>query len=147
MSPTSVAGKAATPDQLPGADYLEAPVRDVMTPGVVSLVEDASLKQLYRALTAHEVHAVLVIGRTTGRPLGWATTRGLLAWVGRDESMAFARDAITEEPRTIEPGAPAREALTAISQAGTTRLLVCHAPDRFPEGVVTDSDLVAFAAR
>jgi CBS domain-containing protein len=144
--PTQARSKPAD-DYLPAADFLEVPVVHLMTPGVVSIVEDASLRRLYRALTAHEVDAVLVIGRSSGRPIGWATKRGLLAWVGRDESMAFARDAVTEPPRTIHPGATAREALTAISQPGTTRLLVCLSSDAFPEGVVAESDLIAFAGR
>jgi CBS domain-containing protein len=144
--PTRTGSEAAT-NHLPPADYLDVPVTRLMTPGVVSIVEDASLRQLYRSLTAHEVDAVLVIGRTSGRPIGWATKRGLLGWVGRDESLAFARDAVTEAPHTIDPGATAREALRAISQPDTSRLLVCHRPDAFPEGIVSESDLVAFAGR
>jgi len=77
-----------------------------MTPGVVTIVEDASVKQARRALKAHAVHAVLVVGRDQGRPLGWVTARGLLSWVDRDESLAHARDAITEPPANIEPSLP-----------------------------------------
>ena len=144
--PTSAAPHSRAHDPLPAGDYLDVPVTRLMTPGVVSIVEDASLRQLYRALHAHQVDAVLVVGRTNGYPIGWATKRGLLAWVGRDEGMAFARDAVTEAPARIEPSATAREALTAISQPGTTRLLVSHRTDTFPEGVVSESDLVGFAA-
>src|SRR4051794_35235208 len=75
-------------------------VREVMTPGVVTIVEDASVKQARRAIHAHRVHAVLVLGRERGRPLGWVTARGLLSWVDREESLAHARDAITEPPTT-----------------------------------------------
>jgi nucleotide-binding universal stress UspA family protein len=114
-----------------------------MTPGVLTIAEDASLGHVYRAMVAHSVHALLVVGRSEGRPLGWVTARGLLGWVGCDQSLACARDAITERPVTIEPSAYAREALTALSQAGTSHLLVCRQSEATPEGVVSELDLVA----
>src|SRR6266540_4101487 len=79
-------------------NVLDREIRDVMTPGVVSIVENASLQQVYRAMIAHRVHAILVVGRTQGRPIGWVTARGLLAWIGRDDSLSCARDAVTESP-------------------------------------------------
>jgi CBS domain-containing protein len=114
-----------------------------MTPGVLTIAEDASLVHVYRAMVAHSVHAVLVVGRAEGRPLGWVTARGLLSWVGQDQALASAREAITERAVTIEPNAAARDALSALSQAGTSHLLVCKAEDVMPEGVVSELDLVA----
>jgi CBS domain-containing protein len=114
-----------------------------MTPGVVTIVEDASVKQARRAMHAHGVHAVLVVGSGQGRPLGWVTTRGLLGWVDRDESLAHAREAITEPPTMIEPSASVDEAVRAILQPGVTHLLVQHGPGRLPEGVVGERDLLA----
>jgi CBS domain-containing protein len=122
---------------------LSGEVREVMTPGVVTILEDASVKQVRRAMNAHGVHAILVLGRDQGRPLGWVTTRGLLSWVDRDESLAHARDAITEPPTTIEPSASVHEAIRAILQPGVTHLLVQHHPDRLPEGVIGEGDLLA----
>jgi CBS domain-containing protein len=124
-------------------DHLDTPVRDLMSPGVLSIVEDASLRQLLRAMRRHHVHAIVVCGRQTGLPLGWVTTRGLLAWVDRDASLAVARDAITEPAVTIEPGATAREAVSVLSRERVGRVLVAHRPDRMPEGVVAEIDLLA----
>ena len=124
-------------------DYLETPVSHIMTPGVVSIPEDASRLHVYRAMTAHSVRAVLVVGRTEGRPLGWVTARGLLGWVGKDESLACARDAITERSTSIDPSATAREAVVSLLQAGVTHVLVRRSDDSMPEGVVSDLDLVA----
>jgi CBS domain-containing protein len=124
-------------------DHMETPVRDIMTPGVVSIPEDASLIHAYRAMIAHSVRALLVVGRSEGRPLGWVTARGLLAWVGRDESLPSARDAITERAHSVDSSASAAEALTAISQAGVSHLLVRRSEDAMPEGVVSDLDLIA----
>ena len=66
------------------------------------------------------------------------------AWLGRARpGLVAARDAITERPSKIDPSASAREALTALSQAGTSHLLVCRHEDATPEGVVSDLDLIA----
>jgi CBS domain-containing protein len=126
-----------------GGDHLDTPVRDVMTAGVVTISEDASLAQVLRALRAHEVHAVLVSGSRHGKPLGWITARGLLAWMGSDASLVRARDLVTEQPQTIDPLATAREAVVALSRAETTHLLVASRDDRAPEGVLTAVNLVA----
>lgn len=128
---------------LASGDYLETPARYVMTPGVVTIPEDASLRHVYRAMTAHGVRAILVVGRSQGIPLGWVTARGLLAWVGKDESLASARDAVTERPTWVDPSATAREALVALSQPGVSHLLVRKSDDSTPEGVISELDLVA----
>jgi CBS domain-containing protein len=114
-----------------------------MTPGVLTIAEDASLRHVYRAMVAHSVHAVLVVGRSEGHPLGWITARGLLDWIGGDQLLVCARDAITERAVSIEPGATARDALVALSQAGTSHLLVSGRSDAMPEGVVSALDVVA----
>ncbi len=129
---------------LAAGDHMDAPAREIMTPGVVSIPEDASLWHVYRAMIAHSVRAVLVVGHTEGKPLGWVTARGLLAWIGKDESLACARDAITERATFIEPGATAREAVVALLQAGVSHVLVRRAEDAMPEGVLSDLDLIAF---
>jgi CBS domain-containing protein len=125
-----------------GGDHLNTPVRDLMSPGVLSLVEDASLVHVLRAMRRHRVHAVVVSGRRTGVPLGWVTTRGLLAWIDRDQSLAVARDAITEPAVTIEPGATVREAVAKIARERVGRLLVSHTPEAMPEGVIAELDLL-----
>lgn len=130
---------------LPDGERLDTPIRRVMTPGVVTIVEDASLGQVHRAMLAHGVHAVLVVGRTDGKPLGWVTSRGLLDWVTRDISLACARDAVNEKVVTVEPGATVREAAEALIKDGTTHLLVCHQTDWLSEGVVSDINLIAWA--
>jgi CBS domain-containing protein len=146
MPPTLTASTPARHDHLTPAHRLDTEVRDAMTPGVITISEEASLHQVYRALVAHRVHSVLVVGHTTGRPLGWVTARGLLSWTTRDTSLAHARDAITHQPATIQPSATVREALTALSQPGISQLLVAQRPDIAPEGVLSDLDVVAIAA-
>ena len=121
---------------------LDREARDLMTPGVVTIVEDTTLRQVYRALRAHDVHALLVVSRHGGRSLGWVTARGILAWLDKDASLACARDAVTEAPTAIAPSASGREALAALAQPGVSHLLVQRAAEAMPEGVISDVDLV-----
>jgi CBS domain-containing protein len=146
--PTTVTAARHRDTAFPAAtgDHLETPVHEFMAPGVLTIAEDASLEHVYRAMLAHSVHALLVTGRAEGKPLGWVTARGLLGWVGRDRSLASAREAITERPFKIASSATAREALRALSQPGTTHLLVCRHEDAMPEGVLSELDLVGLEA-
>jgi CBS domain-containing protein len=144
--PAGAGHPPAVPEAL-GDDLLEREVADVMTPGCVTISEDATVAQAADALAAHRVHAVLVVGAANGTPLGWVTARGLLGWLGRDGSLHSARDAITEQVTAIQPHAEVRAALYALSLAGTTRLLVRSKPHQSPEGVITDFDLAVAARR
>lgn len=126
---------------------LERQVADVMTPGCVVISQAASVADAARAMAAHHVHAVLVVGGRNGTPLGWVTHRGLLGWVGRDRSLAPASEAITEQVRAIPARASVRTALYALSLSGTTRLLVRSKPNQLPEGVLSDFDLATAAGR
>jgi CBS domain-containing protein len=125
---------------------LELDVRDVMTTGVVTIPDDSTLDQAVAAMAAHRIHAVLVVGTRAGTPLGWITTRGLLGLIGID-GRTPATEAITEEPKAIEPTASLRSAIYALSFPGVTRLLVRRREDTEPEGVVTDYDLTVRATR
>jgi len=128
-------------------DRLDTAVREVMRPGVIVIAGHASVARAQRALLAHGVHAVLVLDDDGGRPLGWVTSRGLLAWAHRDVALSAARDAVTEPPLAIDPSASAREALDLLEREGATRLLVVHGAYGIPEGVVADVDLLRLFAR
>jgi CBS domain-containing protein len=128
-------------------DILEREVCEFMTPGCVTISEDASVAEAARALARYRVHAVLVVGARNGTPLGWVTSRGLLGWLGRDRSGTSVREAITEQVTAIDPHERVRIALYALSTAGTTRLLVRRRPQQLPEGVLTDFDLAVAAGR
>jgi CBS domain-containing protein len=125
---------------------LELDVSDVMTTGVVTVPDDSTLDQAVDAMAAHRIHAVLVVGAHAGTPLGWITTRGLLGLLGID-GRTRATEAITEEPKAIEPGASLRSAIYAMSFPGVTRLMVRRRESTEPEGVVTDYDLTVRATR
>jgi CBS domain-containing protein len=115
-----------------------------MTTGVVTVRDDATLDQAVDAMAAHRIHAVLVVGRRAGTPLGWVTTRGLLGLLGI-EGQSPVTEAITEEAKAIEPTATLRSAICALAFPGVTRLLVRHRQSTKPVGVVTDYDLTVKA--
>jgi len=125
---------------------LHTPVREFMRPGVIAVSEDASLRQAERAMMRHGIHAILLLGRTSGQPVGWVTTRGMLQWLNHDLGLVPASQGVTEQPIYIEPSATAQEAVTALSAPGVSHLLVARAPGETPQGVVGDVDVISLCA-
>ena len=125
-----------------GRDPPDIEVREVMRPGVVAVPQDASVLEARRAMQAHDVHAVLVVHRAHGRPLGLVTARSLLAWIEKDEATAYAREAIGQAPVWVEPRATVRDAAAALLEPGITHLLVRYRDEEMPEGMVTARDLL-----
>lgn len=128
-------------------ERLATPVREFMRPGVITIPEHASLLEAKRAMVRHGVHAILVVGATGGRPLGWVSAGGLLPWLERDVSAIQASHAITEPAHYIQPGDTAEDALEALAQPGVTHLLVGPMPGEAPHGVVAPIDLVDLVTR
>jgi len=124
------------------ADRLATPVRDFMRPGVITVPDDPSLLDAKRAMVRHGVHAVLIVPASGGRPLGWMSHSGLLAWLERDMSSISAGHAVTEPPHYVEPDVGARDALEALATPGVTHLLVAPVAGGTPHGVVAPIDLV-----
>jgi CBS domain-containing protein len=117
-------------------------VREIMTPGVVSIPADASIRQAYGAIAAHKVHAVLVVERKSGGPLGWVTAGGLLHWALEPSHHHTAGQAVCEPVHTLSPSASVREAAELLMRPGVSHVLVAHRGDSAPEGVVSDVDVV-----
>jgi CBS domain-containing protein len=135
-----------TATSVPTGPLTQLEIRDVMTPGVVTIVEDASLIQACRALRRHRVHAVLVVGRHQGTPIGWITARGLLGLLDHDPCTP-ARDAVVERAVTIGPSATVADAVAILSHEGISHLLVSHRSETLPEGIVSDLDLALVMCR
>jgi hypothetical protein len=57
------------------------------------------------------------------------------------------RQAVTEPPHYVEPGAIAREALDALATPGVTHLLVAPFAGAVPQGVVAPFDLIDLLTR
>jgi CBS domain-containing protein len=136
---------AVTPPPPPDTRWLQTAVRAFMRPGVVSVSDDASLHQVQRAMIAHGVHAVLITA-PGGGPIGWITAAGLLPWLEKEPALYSAKTAISEPIAYIPPGASARDALRALSEANVGHLLVSPRAAASPQGVVSEIDLVRLAA-
>ena len=121
---------------------LSREVREVMTPGVVSVPGDASLKQVYGALAAHGIHAILVVDRKSAAPLGWVTAAGLLRWTLEGSQQHTAQQAVCEPVHTISPSATVRDAVALLVKPGVSHVLVAHYGAGAGEGVVSDLDVV-----
>ena len=125
---------------------METPVRELMTAGVVALMEDTSLRQVQRAMHRHRVNAVLIIA-ADGEPVGWVTSRALLPWLeSTDLGLARAGQAIVEPPHAISSSATARDAVAALTESTCSHLLVTRSSDGGIEGVVSALDLVGHLA-
>jgi CBS domain-containing protein len=124
---------------------LEREVREVMTPGVVTISGDASLHRVHQALAAHGVNAVLVVERKGGRPLGWITAQRLLRIAAADTHLQTAGQAVSEPVQVISPSASVAEAVELLLADGVSHLLVAHGADCMPEGVVSAFDIVSAA--
>jgi CBS domain-containing protein len=126
---------------------LDSEVREVMTPGVVSIPENATLQRAHEALVAHSVHALLVTDRNTGTPVGWITARGLLSWATSRTGTHTARQAVTEAVITISPSASTEKAVALMLDGDVSHLLVAVRADAMPEGVLSDTDVVRLGGR
>ena len=126
---------------------LDREVREVMTPGVVSIPSDASIGHVYSAISAHEVHAILVVDRRSSAPLGWVTAGGLLHWALHGTHHHTAGQAICEPVHTVSPSATVRDAAEILLRPGVSHVLVTHHGDSPPEGVVSDVDIVRLMSR
>lgn len=136
--------EAVTPPPPPDARWLRTPVRAFMRPGVVTVSEEASLLHVQRAMIAHAVHAVLIVG--TAGPVGWITAGGLLPWLGQEPALYTAASALTEQAVRIAPTASAADALQALADPATSHLVVSVRADAPAQGVVSEIDLVRLAS-
>jgi CBS domain-containing protein len=102
------------------------------------------LLQVQRAMIAHGVHAVLIVG--AAGPVGWITAGGLLPWLGQEPALYTASSALSEKVAWIAPTAPAADALHALADPAISHLVVCPRAGAPAQGVVSEIDLVRLAA-
>lgn len=126
---------------------LDTPLRELMTPGVITLPDSAALRAVFEAMRDHRIHAVLVVDRQSGAPRGWVTSRALLTHAATELGLVTAGHAVDEPVVTLDPAATAGEAVERMLASGASRIAVSHAHARLPEGVVSDLDLVALLVR
>jgi CBS domain-containing protein len=131
---------------MPAPALVNTSVRSIMRPGVVTVPGNASLTQVAQAMTSHGVHAVLVVEPRAAAPAGWATSRTVIARLLDGSRFVPAIDAVAELPTPILPSASIADAIRALAPPGVTHLLVTTGPSAVPQGVVSETDIVHFAA-
>ena len=141
---------STTPTRVPAlkaiADLPSVSVQRVMRAGVVSVAANASLLQVAQAMSAHGVHAVLVLDPASPARLGWVTTAGLIPRLVEVAPFARAADAVTEPATVIPPHSSVADAIRELARPGVTHLIVANGPGALPQGIVSDTDIVRFAA-
>jgi acyl-CoA synthetase (AMP-forming)/AMP-acid ligase II len=85
------------------------------------------------------------LAETLGIPADLATMARTVRLLKFSPSVP-AIDAVTEMPTAILPSAPIADAIRALAAPGVTHLLVTTGPAAAPRGVVSESDIVRYAA-
>ena len=121
-------------------------VRDVMSPGVIAIPSDSSVRTCARTMFERRTHAVLVVDSRSREPIGWVTHQDVLRYLRADPFTTLAGAAVREVPAYIEPDATVEQAADMMVAEQTTHLLV-GSPQLIPVGVLSSWDLVAHYAQ
>ena len=121
-------------------------VRDVMSPGVIAIPSDSSVRTCAQTMFERRTHAVLVVDQRSREPLGWVTHQDVLRYLRSDPFTTLASAAVREAAAYIEPDATVEQAAEKMVAKNTTHLLV-GSPELMPVGVLSSWDLVAHYAR
>src|SRR5919108_4050183 len=121
-------------------------VRDVMSPGVIAVPSDTTVRACAQTMFERRTHAVLVVDQRSREPLGWVTHQDVLRYLRSDPMTTLAGGVISREPAYIDADATVEEAAEQMIEESTTHLLV-GSPTVIPEGVLSSWDLVAHYAR
>jgi CBS domain-containing protein len=121
-------------------------VRDVMSPGVIAVPSDTTVRACAQTMFERRTHAVLVIDQRDRDPIGWVTHQDVLRYLRSDPLTTLAGGVVSQEPAYIDPDATVVEAAEQMVRDTTTHLLV-GSPTVIPEGVLSSWDLVAHYAQ
>lgn len=121
-------------------------VRDVMSPGVIAVPSDTTVRACAQTMFERRTHAVLVIDQRNRDPIGWVTHRDVLKYLRSDPMTTLAGGVVSQQPAYVDADASVEEAAEQMVRDNTTHLLV-GSPAVIPEGVLSSWDLVAHYAQ
>jgi CBS domain-containing protein len=138
----------------PSHTYSDVTVSDVFHPGVVACPPDATMRDVAAALTANNIHCLVVDGIVDGpggERLVWLVlddldVAGILADPAADLDAARAGDVGKAPAVTVAPEDPLPVAAKLMSDNGVTHLIVAGDGAGRPIGVISALDLARAVA-
>ena len=122
------------------------PVREVMSPGIIAISGDTTIRDCAASMSERGTHAVLVVDPTTRTPAGWVFHRDILSHLREDPFVTRAADVVSQEATYIHPEETVDEAANRMIEEDCTHLLVGDGPEAVPQGVLSSWDLVRYYA-
>ena len=124
----------------------KAPVgpRDRAAPAGPVLVDDTPLERVRRAMSQHQVDAILVLGRDDGTPLRWVTRDGLIRKAVREPSRNGVRQAIVDVVAHLKADTTLAQLRELVKEPDVSRVLIWT--DAGPVAIVSAAELFAQTA-
>jgi CBS domain-containing protein len=117
-------------------------VGSVMHSPVVTCRPDATLRTVAGILAANRIHAVVVTSLDEAAPCAVVTDRDVVFGHARGNlDRLTARDAASEPTITVRADLDLRDASEAMSQHGTTHIVVTAPGDGRPIGILSSLDI------
>ena len=115
--------------------------------GMLSCGPDDPLREVAATMANHRVHAVLIIDRPGGRPIGVVSDEEVIAAIARGDENVVAGDAARGEPLTVSSNASVRSAARMMTEHHVSHLVVVEGASGYPAGVVSTLDVTSVFAR
>lgn len=118
-------------------------IGDVMTPHVVALPPDATVREAAAQMREYDIGDVVVVDGDGGGVRGVLTDRDIVVRVvaaGRDPDEATVGEACTGDVVTVRPDTSVDEAVGKLREAAVRRMPVVDEEDR-PVGMISIGDL------
>jgi CBS domain-containing protein len=118
-------------------------VGDLMHKGIIACRPDTPMTEVVRIVLDTDAHAIVVMD-DQNQAQGLLSDLDIIRLYGTDLSRHTAREAMSDQVHTIEPGQLARLAAARMLEKGVQRLLVIETeqdPPR-PVGIISANDLV-----
>jgi hypothetical protein len=107
-------------------------------------VEDTPLQRVRRAMSQHQVDAILVLGRDDSAPLRWVTRDGLIRKAEREPSRNGARQAIVDVVAHLKADTTLAQLRELVKEPNVARVLIWT--DAGPVAIVSAAELLAQTA-
>jgi CBS domain-containing protein len=117
--------------------------RDRAAPAGAALTEDTPLQRVRRAMSHHQVDAILVLGRDDGAPLRWVTRDGLIRKAEREPAGNGVRQAIVDVVAHLKADTTLAQLRELVKDPDVSRVLIWT--DTGPAAIVSADELLAHA--